>query len=340
MSDNVAHALAGAGGGIISMALTYPLITISSRLQVQRSSSKSDGSAATTSPSAAQYRSAMDALHKIIASEGISGLFAGLESALVGNAVTNGVYYYFFEAVKKIFETRAFKAGGVRRGMTTIESMVAGAIAGAAVVFITNPLWVVNMRMTTKKNSADDSSAESEKQKAPATTWETAKRIYKEEGIGAFWNGTLPALILVINPIIQYTAFEQMRPRWQHAKSVLLSSPSQLGNIDFFLLGAISKLIATTITYPYIVVKSRMQLRQSKDAKLRYNSVMDGIQKIIKQESFAGLFRGIKAKLVQSVLTAAFLFMSKEILFEYAVKLIALTTGGGATARKGLVARA
>jgi hypothetical protein len=36
MSDNVAHALAGAGGGILSMIVTYPLITVSTRAQVNR----------------------------------------------------------------------------------------------------------------------------------------------------------------------------------------------------------------------------------------------------------------------------------------------------------------
>lgn len=36
------HLLLGAGGGIISMALTYPLITISSRLQVQKDKSSKD----------------------------------------------------------------------------------------------------------------------------------------------------------------------------------------------------------------------------------------------------------------------------------------------------------
>ena len=36
MSDSVASALAGAGGGIASMAMTYPLITLSTRSQVSK----------------------------------------------------------------------------------------------------------------------------------------------------------------------------------------------------------------------------------------------------------------------------------------------------------------
>lgn len=78
-SDNVAHALAGAGGGLLSMALTYPLITLSTRAQVE--SKKADTSFST-------------AIKRIVDREGITGLYAGMESALFGITVTNFVYYY------------------------------------------------------------------------------------------------------------------------------------------------------------------------------------------------------------------------------------------------------
>ena len=47
-----------------------------------------------------------------------------------------------------------------------------------------------------------------------------------------------------MNPIIQYTVFEQIKN--------FIAKKRQLGNFDFFLLGAISKLAATSITYPYM----------------------------------------------------------------------------------------
>ena len=78
-SDNVAHALAGAGGGLLSMALTYPLITLSTRAQVE---------------SKRAQMSTLDAARRIIQREGVTGLYAGLESALFGISVTNFVYYY------------------------------------------------------------------------------------------------------------------------------------------------------------------------------------------------------------------------------------------------------
>ncbi|KAJ1927009.1 hypothetical protein IWQ60_003305 [Tieghemiomyces parasiticus] len=309
MSDNVAHALAGAGGGIVSMLLTYPLITVSSRLQVER---KKETSARGQQSSAA-------AIRDIVEAEGVRGLFSGVESAVFGNAVTNGVYYFFFESIKTYLQHRS-----ARKSMSTAESMLAGAIAGAAVVLTTNPIWVVNMRQTTKKESLDDDAGP-----AAATAARTKDlgflrmvlKIVREDGIQALWQGTGPALILVANPIIQYTVFERLRARLQRGGR-------NLGNLDFFLLGALSKLVATSVTYPYIVVKSRMQLRQSRDENQRYHSIFDGLRKIVRQEGIEGLYKGIEFKLVQSVLTSAFLFMAKEQFYRYAVVLLALLGRG------------
>ena len=64
----------------------------------------------------------------------------------------------------------------------------------------------------------------------------------------AFWRGLGPALVLVINPIIQYTAFEQLknllitrRTNKLHAAGAA-TAVAVLSDLDFFLLGAISKL--------------------------------------------------------------------------------------------------
>ncbi|KAJ2393474.1 hypothetical protein GGI23_005034 [Coemansia sp. RSA 2559] len=299
MSDNVAHALSGAGGGIISMAVTYPLITIGTRLQVQRNNSK-DGTA---------YNGNMDALRKILANEGLAGLFSGLESAIFGAAVTNGVYYYFFEAVKAAFE-RASK----RKNMSTVESMVSGAVAGAMTCIITNPIWVVNTRLTVKQKKIKQQ-ADGQENESPSTI-QAFGEIIREDGVLSLWQGLIPALILVINPIIQYTAFEQLKNKVERVRN--------MGSLDFFVLGAISKLCATSVTYPYILIKSRMQLKQSKNENERYSSLMDGLRKVIANEGIAGLYKGIESKIIQSVLTASFLFMSKEALFSYTVKLLIL----------------
>jgi adenine nucleotide transporter 17 len=152
---------------------------------------------------------------------------------------------------------------------------------------------------------------------------EAASKIIKEEGYMGFWRGIIPALVLVINPVIQYTVFEKM-------KAWIEKSKKNLSALDFFWLGAVSKLCATSITYPYMyslfdlsVVKSRMHLKD-KDETTRYKSILDGLRKILKQEGVKGLYKGIESKLVQSVLTAAFTFAFKEELYNMSTWLLVL----------------
>lgn len=81
---------------------------------------------------------------------------------------------------------------------------------------------------------------------------QTVKKIYKKDGLAAFWRGVGPALVLVINPIIAYTTFEQLKNyiiRKRLASSAvrpvsqgITSRPAvaPLSDLDNFLLGAVS----------------------------------------------------------------------------------------------------
>lgn len=266
-SDNIAHALAGAGGGLVAMTLTYPLITLSTRAQVE--SKRAD-------------TSTLDAIKHIINREGISGLYAGLDSALFGISVTNFVYYYWYEWTRSLFENAALKAGRASKKLTTLEGIAAGAIAGSATVLLTNPIWVVNTRMTARKNEGEEILPGGEKRPIrKPTTIGTLLKLLKEEGPSALFSGVLPALVLVSNPIIQYGLYEQARN--------FIESRRKVGPRDAFYLGALTKLLATSITYPYLTVKSRAHVA-GKDAKSE--GMLASLNKIVKDEGYGGLYRG------------------------------------------------
>ncbi|KAK9454304.1 mitochondrial carrier domain-containing protein [Dipodascopsis uninucleata] len=354
-SDNLSQAIAGAGGGALSMVVTYPLITLSTRAQIERRKSlssepgglptaKSERRPSEALDNASKSRlsralgrltscgqpSLLSAAGKIIQREGISGLYSGLDSALFGITITNFVYYYFYEGTRAMFEKRkrmrpassaleAVVSSGVTT-MSTLESMIAGAIAGSATVVVTNPIWVVNTRMTVRSGGA----------KTPKSTVQTIKDIIEKDGFKAFLAGIFPALVLVINPILQYTIFERLK--------ALIEKRRKLKPFDYFILGALGKLVATITTYPYITVKSRMQVQRSSKTKAAgekssehsdlssdepvYTGTISAIKQIAKQESIASLYNGIDSKLVQSVLTSAFLFYFKEQLVTAAQKVV------------------
>ncbi|KAI9843385.1 MAG: hypothetical protein M1838_002640 [Thelocarpon superellum] len=293
-SDNIAHALAGAGGGLLSMTLTYPLITLSTRAQVESKRAQS---------------SVLDAARRIVQREGIEGLYAGLESALFGISVTNFVYYYWYEWTRAGFEKAAVRAGRASKKLTTIESIIAGALAGSATVLITNPIWVVNTRMTARKQESDEPALPGAKAPRPASTITTFLALLRNEGPAALFAGVLPALVLVINPILQYTIFEQLKNALEKRRRV---TPT-----DAFYLGAIGKLLATSITYPYITVKSQMHVAGKDSAK---ETMYQSVSRIVHEEGYAGLYKGIGPKVTQSVITAAFLFAFKDALYDLTVK--------------------
>jgi len=296
-NDNVAHAIAGAGGGLLSMALTYPLITLSTRAQVESKKAESKF---------------IDAVQKIIAREGASGLYSGINSALLGISVTNFVYYYWYEWSKAFLEKSAAAAGRANKKLTTVESMLAGAIAGSATVLLTNPIWVVNTRVTTRQQTQnrDVEAGAGSRPSRPPSTIGTLMSLLKNEGPQALFAGVVPALVLVINPILQYTLFEQMKNTVEKTRKV---TPAIA-----FLLGALGKLFATSITYPYITVKSQMHVATASDKK---EGMVQALRRVIQEEGYSGLYKGIGPKVAQSVLTAAFLFAFKDILYEQTVKL-------------------
>ncbi|KAI9149839.1 hypothetical protein H9P43_010018 [Blastocladiella emersonii ATCC 22665] len=309
MSDNVAHAVAGAAGGIVSTVATYPLITISSR----QAAAKKGGDKAD------EYKSFLDGCRKIVKSEGVAGLYSGINSAIFGIAVTNFVYYGAYETTKSGF----LKTSG-RRVMSTIESMVAGAIAGSATVLVTNPIWVVNTRMTVKKDASDDTASSSSgalKKKQAATAWDTFLAIIRDEGPTALWKGLLPALILVSNPVLQFSVFEQTRGRLEkYRRNANGGKPVALSSFEIFVLGAIAKLAATGITYPYVLIKTRLQNSRTSQSK----TILDEFREILRTEGVKGLYKGIETKIVQSVLTASLLFTAKEELFKVAIFILTL----------------
>ena len=295
-SDNIAHALSGAGGGLIAMTLTYPLITLSTRAQIE--SKRAD-------------TSTLAAIRNIINREGVRGLYAGLDSALFGISVTNFVYYYWYEWTRSFFEKAALKAGRASKKLTTIETMIAGAIAGSATVMITNPIWVVNTRMTTRQKHEENSTLPGGEKaaKKAASTIGTLLSLIKDEGATSLFAGVLPALVLVINPILQYTIFEQLKN--------VLEKRRRVTPTDAFFIGAFGKLMATSITYPYITVKSRAHVARKDQPQ---EGMLRSLNSIIKNEGWSGLYSGIGPKVTQSVLTAAFLFAFKDVLYEMTIK--------------------
>jgi adenine nucleotide transporter 17 len=297
--DPAAHAVAGGIGGALSMAVTYPLVTLSTLAQTKSSKTVEESTDADSKDTTDKKKiSTLTAAKYLLKNEGIAGFYSGLESAIFGVAVNNLVYYYFYEAVTKVILNGKNRTSKV---LSPLESILTGAIAGSITVFSTNPIWVANTRITVKGDK---------KQSTAGALLE----IIRKDGFKTLFAGVLPALILVLNPIIQYTIFEQLK------NFINRKNPNRVTSTHAFFIGALGKLAATGSTYPYITLKARMHLENHTGK--HPTSIWGWIKQILEKEGIQGFYNGISVKLTQSVLTAAFLFFFKEEFTTISIQLL------------------
>lgn len=204
------------------------------------------------------------------------------------------------------FSRAFFQRSSKKSQLSTLESMAAGALAGSATVLLTNPIWVVNTRMTARKedSSEDDgeslptSEGEKRTKASKPSTIGTLMKIIKDDGPMRLFAGVLPALVLVLNPILQYTVYERLKQ--------LVEKRKKVGAVDSFVMGALGKLVATSITYPYITVKSRAHVATGKD---KSEGMVNSLRRIVREDGISGLYGGEcrpsnRAFVVRETLTA------------------------------------
>jgi len=131
------------------------------------------------------------------------------------------------------------------------------------------------------------------------TTWQGASSIWHEEGVRGFYRGLVPSLFGVTHGAIQFAVYEQLKIYRAHiitgesSKDIRaghqVTVKNDLTNWDFLTLSAVSKIFAGSITYPYQVVRARLQMY---DARTRYKGGMDVMQKVWAKEGIAGFYKG------------------------------------------------
>jgi len=84
---------------------------------------------------------------------------------------------------------------------------------------------------------------------------------------------------------------------------------------EYFAAGAVAKAAATILTYPIQLAQSRQRSGQEnkrKGEQVKISNIFTVLYKVYESDGIMGLFSGIEAKLLQTVLTAAFHFMCYE----------------------------
>eukprot|EP00958_Prasinococcus_capsulatus_P017862 scaffold2045_cov404-Prasinococcus_capsulatus_cf.AAC.55 len=99
------------------------------------------------------------------------------------------------------------------------------------------------------------------------------------------YKGVLPSLILVSNPALTYMILEWFQNLFSESAN---GRKGKMSAGSTFARNAAAKLLATIITYPVMVLKSRLQVSKQKNLdeaqpQLKYRNILDAIVKIVRR---------------------------------------------------------
>ncbi|KAK9460199.1 mitochondrial carrier domain-containing protein [Lipomyces oligophaga] len=180
------------------------------------------------------------------------------------------------------------------------ETIVCGAVAGLTSRFFVAPLDVVKIRLQLQTNQLNTTSSSKPVYRG---LFPTIYKIYREEGLTSLWRGNLPAEILyLIYGAAQFASFRQANV------FLVTNSPALPEPLANFIAGAVAGGVATLVSYPLDLLRTRFAAQGTHPDARAYYSLRHAIGKIIRDEGYKGLFRGIRPALSQIIPQMGFFF--------------------------------
>eukprot|EP00833_Pecoramyces_ruminatium_P009107 jgi/Orpsp1_1/1183139/evm.model.c7180000084039.2 len=281
-SKTLDEAIAGIGAGLISTLALHPLETVKTRLQVH------DGKLFTL-----KHNGTFKTVIDIIKTDGYKGLYQGLTPNLIGNTVSWGIYFSIYSMKKDQYRK---KNNGKR--LTKVQHMIASCQAGLITQVSTTPIWLIKTRMCVQNPNDPE---------AYKNVLDAAKKIYKHEGLRGFYKGMLPTLIGTSHGAIQFMTYEEMKILYKN-RYPEMDNPDA---ISYILMAASSKIFATLVTYPYQVVRARLQNQRNNEF---YHGCLDAIKKIYVREGFTGYYKGMFTNVIRVLPNTCVTFLVYETL--------------------------
>jgi adenine nucleotide transporter 17 len=305
------------------------------------SSSSDDGSTTTILPQSAsattqpqQQKSNESMKQCLIRLYTEKSLYKGATHMVLTWMISNAIFFYALQVTRDQLSSSSSSLSlvGKNEQLTMKKSLLASTIAGCINVVLTNPLWVACVRVLEDRDCNTTSLSQ-------LHLWTVMYQISHREGIRQLWNGTATSLLLVSNPIIQHFVYEQLRLWFIKRKQTQLlvirkrtsgsrmkyqegrggSTPTTtLSPMEAFLCGALSKALATGLTYPLQLAQTLLRLQKKNKSELNddnefcYTSTLDCLCKQYSMGGIPALFYGMNTKMLQTCLTAAFQFVTYE----------------------------
>ncbi|KAN0107347.1 Mitochondrial carrier domain containing protein [Russula decolorans] len=326
LSSQVAsYFIAGGVAGAASRTVVSPLERLKIIQQVQpRNSGK-------------QYTGVWRSLVRIWQEEGFKGFMRGNGINCVRIIPYSAVQFTTYEQLKKWFTSNG------KKQLDTPTRLASGALAGITSVCTTYPLDLVRSRlsiatasMMASNNAATSSSSAPPPSSAGTSTssqlrlasalhtsarplpseltmWGMTLKVMRDEGgVRALYRG-LVATAMGVAPYvgINFAAYEALRG--------LITPPGKTNIARKLSCGALAGSISQTLTYPFDVLRRKMQVVGLGAGALgyQYNGALDAARVIIQTEGIRGMYRGLWPNLLKVSPSIATSFFTYELVKEF-----------------------
>ena len=340
------HLIAGLAAGFVSTVVFYPLELIKTRMQVEETRNGS-------------YRTIIGSFERVLKVEGVTGLYKGLTPAVLASCGSWGGYFYLYELAKKRKLTTR-ESQGQGENLNSVDHLLAGFEAGIVLALLFQPLWLAKTRMALQEAHGSETVPGVTNRRPYKGMIDALVTITKEEGVIGLYKGIVPALFLTSHGAVQFAAYEWLKKFFKTLRTN--STPGSTTDrilqpaVVSFITGASAKILASTLTYPYQVIRSRLQQRDgpvsinissssnsSSSSSSRngisvlestpishpelatgpkYSGTIDCAVKIWKNEGPLGFFRGIIPNALKVAPAAALTF----VIYEECLRMMCNTT--------------
>lgn len=305
------HFVAGGVGGMAGAVCTSPFDVVKTRLQsdVYASTYKSTVKSHNVVIQAAQhFKETFGIIGNVYRTEGFSALFKGLGPNLVGVIPARSINFFTYGVSKEVISNN-FNHGQEDPWV----HLSAGVLAGVATSTATNPIWLVKTRLQLDKAG----------HKLYKNSWDCIKQVIKQEGIYGLYKGLTASYLGSVESTLQWVLYEQMKKVISdNAKRRELSGRERTQWDSVLEWGArsgsagLAKFIASMITYPHEVIRTRLRQAPLKDGKPKYTGLVQCFKLVVKEEGLASMYGGLTPHLLRTVPNSIIMFGTWELVIK------------------------
>ncbi|KXJ90794.1 mitochondrial carrier domain-containing protein [Microdochium bolleyi] len=348
-SESQFNALAGALGGLTSGIVTCPLDVIKTKLQAQ-------GGFMTIAKGRhvshhKVYEGLTGTAGVIWKDEGIRGLYRGLGPIILGYLPTWAVWFTVYN------KSKVFLAEKDLVQNQNLINFWSSIVAGASSTIVTNPIWVIKTRLMSQSSTGQGGpvsafpSPGSTPTSRPSinspwhynSTLDAARKMYSSEGILSFYSGLSPALLGLTHVAVQFPVYEYLRTKFTGQGMGEIGKDESEKHHWMGLLSAsvLSKILASSATYPHEVIRTRLQTQRRPAAGVeyfprtdsagdpkhaagakttvpapKYRGVLMTFRTILAEEGWRAFYAGMGVNMMRAVPAATVTMMTYEFVMQ------------------------